>query len=148
MAMKEQGDGAVFSTIAVPVEPRSPLSDSSKGVLLAVCSSIFIGSSFVVKKHALRKMQGRKARTPPSVDRWNILRLHDVSAWSMHLHTCQRACTHHLCHALRVDDLSRCACIETYVDRRIMALGASVASMTVQHHIEHQHSLVRVSGAS
>jgi hypothetical protein len=42
-------------------EGQSSLSDTTKGVLLAVSSSVFIGSSFVIKKHALRKVTGRKA---------------------------------------------------------------------------------------
>ena len=35
-------------------DQASPLSDRTKGLLLAVSSSIFIGASFIVKKKGLR----------------------------------------------------------------------------------------------
>lgn len=42
-------------------DTSSSVSDNTKGVILAISSSIFIGGSFVIKKHALRRMQGRRA---------------------------------------------------------------------------------------
>jgi hypothetical protein len=42
-------------------ETSFSVTDNTKGVLLAISSSIFIGGSFVIKKHALRRMQGRRA---------------------------------------------------------------------------------------
>lgn len=37
-----------------PLDLDAPLSDRTKGLLLAVSSSIFIGASFIVKKKGLR----------------------------------------------------------------------------------------------
>ena len=37
-----------------PFDQATPLSDRTKGLLLAVSSSIFIGASFIVKKKGLR----------------------------------------------------------------------------------------------
>ena len=49
---------------AVSLEPVL-VSDNAKGVFLAISSSIFIGGSFVIKKNALKKLQGKRARTLP-----------------------------------------------------------------------------------
>ena len=41
-------------TFDIPVDQATPLSDRTKGLLLAVSSSVFIGASFIVKKKGLR----------------------------------------------------------------------------------------------
>ena len=45
---------STLSLVDSPVDLDTPLSDRTKGLLLAVSSSIFIGASFIVKKKGLR----------------------------------------------------------------------------------------------
>lgn len=64
MQASPDGTHAILGRSGGQQEDAGSVSDTTKGVLLAISSSVFIGSSFVIKKQALRKVTGRKARAP------------------------------------------------------------------------------------